>query len=109
MKPAPEAPAPDKPPGRRQFLQQSAAAMGGACAMALGLGLYTRQAGSLPATALRPPGALSEEAFLAACVRCGLCVRACPSDPISEERLVGKECFRTCSSLWCPTHSKTKN
>jgi len=71
-----------KPSGRRQFLQQSAAAMGGACAVALGLGLYARQAGSLPATALRPPGALSEEEFLAACVRCGLCVRACPYDTL---------------------------
>src|SRR3546814_19638064 len=82
MKPAPEAPAPDKPPGRRQFLQQSAAAMGGACAMALGLGLYTRQAGSLPATALRQPGAPSEAAFLAACVSCGLWARSCPYDTL---------------------------
>ncbi|MBO1113975.1 ferredoxin-type protein NapG [Bordetella petrii] len=75
-------PTPDKPPGRRQFLQHSAAAIGGACAVALGLGLYTRQAGSLPATALRPPGALAEDEFLAACVRCGLCVRACPYDTL---------------------------
>lgn len=31
-----------------------------------------------PAQALRPPGALDEQAFLGACVRCGLCVRDCP-------------------------------
>ncbi|GAB1576018.1 ferredoxin-type protein NapG [Bordetella petrii] len=70
------------PASRRQFLQQSAAAIGGACAVTLGLGLYARQAGSLPATALRPPGALPEADFLAACVRCGLCVRACPYDTL---------------------------
>ena len=33
-----------------------------------------------PALALRPPGALPEADFLAACVRCGLCVRDCPYD-----------------------------
>src|SRR5512146_2350484 len=33
---------------------------------------------SADARALRPPGALAEPAFLAACVRCGLCVQACP-------------------------------
>lgn len=30
------------------------------------------------ATVLRPPGAVSEERFLAACTKCGLCVSACP-------------------------------
>jgi len=40
----------------------------------------TRAERQLPADAqaLRPPGALSEDRFLAACVRCGLCVQACP-------------------------------
>ncbi|MCP4040368.1 MAG: ferredoxin-type protein NapG, partial [Gammaproteobacteria bacterium] len=40
--------------------------------------MYSRQANSLPALAIRPPGALPEEDFLAACTRCGLCVRDCP-------------------------------
>jgi len=30
------------------------------------------------ATVLRPPGAVEEERFLAACTKCGLCVAACP-------------------------------
>ena len=63
---------------RRQFL---AGTVGAACAAGLaGLGLasYTRQAASLPAYAIRPPGALEESDFLGACVRCGLCVRDCP-------------------------------
>ncbi|KHL70953.1 MULTISPECIES: ferredoxin-type protein NapG [Pseudomonas] len=74
---------PDMPANsRRRFLQQSAAAIGGACVLGLGVGLYGNQANALAPTALRPPGALAEEDFLAACVRCGLCVRACPYDTL---------------------------
>lgn len=64
--------------GRRRFVNSIAAAAGGGCLMALGAGLYARSASALPALALRPPGALAESEFLAACVRCGLCVRDCP-------------------------------
>jgi ferredoxin-type protein NapG len=32
--------------------------------------------------AIRPPGAVAESRFLAACVRCGLCVQACPFDTL---------------------------
>jgi len=49
----------------------------------LGVGLYARQAASLPALAIRPPGALDESQFLGACIRCGLCVRDCPYDTLS--------------------------
>ena len=63
---------------RRQFLQGMAGAAGCAALGALGLGLYAEQTRALPAEALRPPGALSEEKFGGACLRCGLCVRACP-------------------------------
>jgi ferredoxin len=31
---------------------------------------------------IRPPGALDEERFLARCLRCGLCMRVCPSNVI---------------------------
>jgi ferredoxin-type protein NapG len=67
---------------RRKFLLESARAAGGAAIVALGLGLYSRQSGSLPASAIRPPGALDEKDFLGACVRCGLCVRDCPYDTL---------------------------
>lgn len=67
---------------RRKFLLDSARAAGGAAVIALGLGLYSRQSVSLPASAIRPPGALDEEDFLAACIRCGLCVRDCPFDTL---------------------------
>jgi ferredoxin-type protein NapG len=49
--------------------------------------LYARGASALPAQALRPPGALDEEAFLGACVRCGLCVRDCPYDTLDLAHL----------------------
>jgi ferredoxin-type protein NapG len=55
-----------------------AGAAGCAALAGLGLGAYVRQTHALPPGALRPPGALDEERFLGACVRCGLCVRACP-------------------------------
>jgi ferredoxin-type protein NapG len=54
-----------------------------ACAagmLGLGLGFYARHATALPPAALRPPGALGEPDFSGACIRCGMCVRACPYD-----------------------------
>ena len=74
-------------PPRRRFLKEAAGVAGGACLLSLGVGLYTRQASALPATALRPPGALPEPEFLAACVRCGLCVRDCPYDTLKLAEL----------------------
>ncbi|WP_204524266.1 ferredoxin-type protein NapG [Corticimicrobacter populi] len=67
---------------RRRFIKNAAGAAGAGCLLSLGVGLYSTQSRALPATALRPPGALPEEDFLSACVRCGLCVRACPFDTL---------------------------
>lgn len=67
---------------RRQFLADAAKTACGAGLAGLALGLLTRQAKSLPATALRPPGALPEDKFAGACVRCGLCVQDCPYDTL---------------------------
>ena len=71
-----------KPPksnvARRQFLFDSAKMVCGVGMLGLGLGLYAKQSKALPALALRPPGALPENDFLGACIRCGLCVRDCP-------------------------------
>lgn len=63
---------------RRQFLLNSARAATSTALIATGLVSYSRYSYSLPATAIRPPGALAEDEFNTACIRCGLCVNDCP-------------------------------
>jgi ferredoxin-type protein NapG len=63
---------------RRQFLADTARMACGVGLLGLGIGLYARNATALPPAALRPPGALPESEFSAACIRCGMCVRDCP-------------------------------
>ncbi|MEE9218212.1 MAG: 4Fe-4S binding protein [Acidobacteriota bacterium] len=63
---------------RRKFL-------GAALAGAVLLPLFRATAGgatSLKPEAIRPPGALAEEEFLARCLRCGACGNACPTSAI---------------------------
>jgi len=83
---------------RRRFLSDVARTACGVGLLGMGIGLYSRQAISLPALALRPPGALPENDFLAACTRCGLCVRDCPYDilklaELGEEVALGTPYF----------------
>lgn len=68
---------------RRQFLGRCVQAAGSVSIVGLLLGTYSEQSKSLPAWAIRPPGAIDEDDFLGACVRCGLCVRDCPYDTLS--------------------------
>ncbi len=78
---APSAHSPSsKEASRRQFIADTARTACGVGLLGLGIAVYAKRAGALPALALRPPGALPEENFLAACTRCGLCVRDCPYD-----------------------------
>lgn len=63
---------------RRQFLKGSAVTP--LALMLAGSGIasiYLRPADARGFT-LRPPGAVAEKRFLAACVRCGMCAQACP-------------------------------
>lgn len=72
---------------RRRFLADIFRVACGVALLGTGLGLYSRNAQSLPAMAIRPPGALRESDFLAACIRCGMCVRDCPYGTLKLSRL----------------------
>jgi len=74
-------------PGRRQFVANCLGMAGSAGVLGLLLGTYSEQSKARPAWAIRPPGALAEADFAAACVRCGLCVRACPFDTLKLAEL----------------------
>ncbi|MET4103549.1 ferredoxin-type protein NapG [Roseovarius sp. MBR-78] len=69
-------------PHRRRFLLDTARMAGGCAVAGSALAYLALDARALPAEALRPPGALAEEDFLGACIRCGLCVRDCPYDTL---------------------------
>ena len=68
---------------RRQFMVDTARMACGVGLLGLGLGVAVKQAQALPAVTFRPPGALPEQDFLGACIRCGLCVRDCPPQILS--------------------------
>ncbi|MDE2375765.1 4Fe-4S dicluster domain-containing protein [Bradyrhizobium sp.] len=78
--PAPPAKAASRVDEERRRMLRSAA-VGGAVACAALLGLLDHRV-ARAAPRLRPPGALDEEDFLAACIKCGQCVQVCPVDAI---------------------------
>jgi ferredoxin-type protein NapG len=63
-------------PSRRRWIGSTVSVLG-LGALGVGRALQERRA-RVDDRALRPPGALDEDGLLAACVRCGLCVQACP-------------------------------
>ncbi|SFL76392.1 ferredoxin-type protein NapG [Shimia aestuarii] len=67
---------------RRRFLQDAARGAAGCAVAGMGLTWLVQDARALPDRAIRPPGALAEDDFLSACIRCGLCVRDCPYDTL---------------------------
>jgi ferredoxin len=77
--------------GRRDMLAFGITGLGGL----LALGLIRKDRAAAPL--LRPPGAQDEEAFLARCLRCQECVRACMTGCLEP---VGKEYGLT--RLWTP-------
>ena len=72
---------------RRRLISDVARTAGGVALCGLALSMYARKSASMPAQALRPPGAIGNKEFLSACVRCGLCVRGCPFDTLQLARL----------------------
>jgi ferredoxin-type protein NapG len=66
---------------RREFLLKSARTAGLVCLSGL---IWSAYVDELTASKLilRPPGALKEKDFLSTCIKCGLCVEACPFDTL---------------------------
>ena len=68
---------------RRTAMTEVARAAGAVCLGGFSLAALINSTGQADARAMRPPGAQPEADFLAACVRCGLCVQACPYGTLS--------------------------
>ncbi len=67
---------------RRKFFLNIARAFGLATLGALTWSAYVDEVTASELT-LRPPAALEEEDFLKTCIKCGICVEACPFDTLS--------------------------
>ena len=67
---------------RRRFILSMARGIGLAAMGGLAWSAYVGEVKSAPLI-LRPPGALPEEDFLKTCIKCGLCVEACPYDTLN--------------------------
>jgi MauM/NapG family ferredoxin protein len=65
--------------GRRSLLLAGGAGAG--AALLARVGPYGTQSGFDPAL-IRPPGAASENEFLAKCIRCGECMKVCPTNAL---------------------------
>ena len=71
---------------RRSFLKSGAVAVAALGTMGAGA-TYLRKVNEENAKSLlRPPGAINEDEFIYACIKCGLCVQICP---ISAVKLAG--------------------
>lgn len=66
---------------RRKFLLSGAQAIALVGLGGLVWGAFLQESKANPLI-LRPPGALSEKEFLKTCIKCGLCVEACPFDTL---------------------------
>ena len=78
---------------RRQFL---ASAVSGAAAIPM-LRISGRLAGNWDPALVRPPGALPEKEFLSRCIKCGQCMRICPTNVIHPAGMQGG-----LEGLWTP-------
>ena len=78
---------------RRQFL---ASAVSGAAAIPM-LRVSGHLGGNWDPALVRPPGALPEKAFLSRCIKCGQCMRICPTNVIHPAGLQGG-----LEGLWTP-------
>jgi ferredoxin-type protein NapG len=68
--------------GRRTFILGTIRAVGVTALGGLIWSAYINEA-KANTLILRPPGALKESDFLSTCIKCGMCVEACPYDTLS--------------------------
>ncbi|MDD5475174.1 MAG: 4Fe-4S dicluster domain-containing protein [Syntrophales bacterium] len=72
-------------PGRREIIASALSGAGAAILVQTGIGFVKSDflpGNVLPDALIRPPGALPEEDFLRRCIRCGTCMKACPSNTL---------------------------
>ena len=67
---------------RRQFLKNGAVAVAALGAVGVGVNYLKHFSEENNNTLLRPPGAVDENDFIYACIKCGLCVQICPVEAI---------------------------
>jgi ferredoxin-type protein NapG len=94
--------------GRRDFLQKMMQGVGYGALGVIAWSSYLSQSQARNLT-LRPPGARFEKDFIKTCIRCGMCVEACPYDilklsTISDQISIGTPYFtpRTEACRMCP-------
>ncbi|WP_035244520.1 4Fe-4S binding protein [Desulfonatronovibrio hydrogenovorans] len=79
-------------PARRQVLASLAAGAGSALLIQTGISSVKSEfipGNILPSSLIRPPGALPEESFLGRCIRCGQCMKVCPTNTLQPVWLDG--------------------
>ena len=67
---------------RRQFFKNGAVAVAALGAVGVGVNYLKHFNEKSDKILLRPPGAVSEDDFIYACIKCGLCVQICPIEAV---------------------------
>lgn len=81
---------------RRRFLRDATRTAVGVGSLATFLGIQSKQSNAQDTgVPIRPPGALKAGDFESACLRCGLCVQACPYDTLKLATLLSKSAAGT--------------